>query len=266
MKSVSIATRHQQGSTLIIVLIILLMLTIVGVFSIRTATTTLNISTNAQTSQLLGQTADTPINALQNQGVSSIRNLGSVIGYAIEDSKTEPGKEYIFCYRPTSSSRRVGNSIDMVVARVGTDGGLTVADGTVNAFCDLDADYGSGRDAVVTQIAVKIPTDALDTSETGTDEVCATCTQGNDLSNGKNVKTSSVSQRIRVTTTAIFPFFAADEDVAQACVRERLNDNSDTTTRNMTTVAQCLANLGVPVSSQMQEFYLQDISELIEEI
>ena len=65
--------RVERGSTLIVVMLILLMLTIVGAFSVRTAMTSLNIATNSQTGQLLSQTADTPINTLQNQTLRSVR-------------------------------------------------------------------------------------------------------------------------------------------------------------------------------------------------
>ena len=250
---------NQKGSTLIVVMIVLLMLTIVGVFAIRTAMTTLNIATNAQTNQLLSQSADAPINGLQNQNVGTIRNLGSVIGFAIEDSKVEQGKEYIFCYRPTSPLR-LANTISMAVARVGAGGAIT-AEGPAAAFCDLSADFGSSREAVVTQVSVKIPVDPPANSLPGD-----FLTQGNNESEGQITQTGTVKQRIRITTTAIFPVYAANQADAQACVRTRLNDNTDSATAGFVTVAQCLANLGVPVNSQMQEFYLQDWIEQLSEI
>ncbi len=54
--------RQQRGATLIVVLIMLLVITIVGIFAIRVAMTSLNIATNSQIGQLLLQTGDTPTN------------------------------------------------------------------------------------------------------------------------------------------------------------------------------------------------------------
>lgn len=59
--------RQQCGATLIVVLMMLLVITIVGVFAIRVAMTSLNIATNSQIGQLLLQTGDTPTNLILNQ-------------------------------------------------------------------------------------------------------------------------------------------------------------------------------------------------------
>ena len=45
--------------------------------------------------------------------------------------------------------------------RAGSANNAVVEDGGVAGFCDLTSDYGSNRQAVVTQVAVSIPTDAM---------------------------------------------------------------------------------------------------------
>ena len=95
----------QKGSTIIVVMMMLLFLTIVGVMAIRTSMTTLNIATNAQIGQLSSQTADTPINQVFLEDLNKQVNLSSVIGKAMKDADTEPGKEYVFCYKPRGRTR-----------------------------------------------------------------------------------------------------------------------------------------------------------------
>lgn len=45
--------------------------------------------------------------------------------------------------------------------RAGSANNAVVEDGGVAGFCDLTSDYRSNRQAVVTQVAVSIPTDAM---------------------------------------------------------------------------------------------------------
>lgn len=257
----------QRGSTFIIVMFILILITIVGVLAIRTSMTTLNIATNTQVGQFLSQTADTPLNQVYNSDLSKMVDLSGVVGFALQDSKLEPGKEYIFCYRPTSS-QKFGGSIGVAVIRppADKDSKATVAQGGSTGFCNLKTDFGSNREAVVTQVAVKIPTDPLSDLEAG-----ALLSEGTNLSEGTILPKNIVEQqRIRVTTTAIFPSFAKDMDAAQACIGKDatqpgyISDNSDTSTKGFRTIADCLVSLGIPVNSQTQEFNLQTLFEQTE--
>ena len=109
--------RQQRGATLIVVLIMLLVITLVGVLAIRVAMTSLNIATNSQISQLLLQTGDTPTNLLLNRtSYKNLTSVMSVVGKAIDDQKDplKHGREYIFCYRPTSALQ-VNSILDMTV-------------------------------------------------------------------------------------------------------------------------------------------------------
>lgn len=245
------SVNRQKGSTIIVVLLMLLMLTIVGVLAIRTAMTTLNIATNAQIGQLSSQTADTPINQVFIDDVIKQTNLSSVIGKALKDYDVEPGKEYVFCYKPKGAIK-FGSVMSMAVQKLKSDGGVTLVEGDVKNYCDLSEDFGSARKALVTQVAIKIPTDAVGLPP------LALLTRGTNVSGGQTIPEGLTEQkRIRITTTAVIPAFAKDVDIAQKCMKEHINDDSDAETKGKKTVAQCLVNLGVPVNSQMQEFNLQ---------
>ncbi|MBL8321103.1 MAG: hypothetical protein JNJ93_02430 [Acinetobacter sp.] len=250
---------RQKGSTIIVVMLMLLLLTIVGVVSIRTAMTTLNIATNVQVGQLSSQTADTPINQVFVDDIIRQTNLSSVIGKALKDYDVEPGKEYVFCYKPKGATR-FGSVMAMAVQRLKSDGGVELVEGSSDNFCDLSKDFGSARQGVVTQVAVKIPTDAAGLPP------LALLARGINVSGGQTVPEGVTEQkRIRITTTAVMPAFAKDLSAAQTCLKSHINDDSDAETSGKKTVAQCLANLGVPVNSQMQEFNLQTFLKMIKE-
>ena len=51
----------QEGATLIVVLILLVIITMIGTLAIRSSLTTLNIATNSQAQQLLVQNSDSAI-------------------------------------------------------------------------------------------------------------------------------------------------------------------------------------------------------------
>ena len=259
-----ISSFGQKGMTLIATLFTLLIVTIVGALAIRIAMTSLNIATNAQINQFLSQTADTPINQIYTSNLSTMVDLSGAVGYALSDSKIEPGNEYIFCYRPTSNVK-FGASFNVTTLRPPTAKGekATVADGGALGFCDLTKDFGSKREAVVTQVAVKIPSDPIDLA---TLPPGVTLGRGNNLTEGSLTPKNMVEQqRIRVTTTAILPSFASDIKSAQACLGKDattpgyINDNLDKSTKGFTTTADCLSDIGVPVISQVQEFNLQTI-------
>ena len=259
--------KSERGATLIVVLVVLIMITIIGVLAIRVALTSLNISANAQLGQLLGQTADTPLNQIYTSDVSKILDISGAIGYALQENKLEPGKEYIFCYRPTSNEK-FGASLGVTTLRVPakkTDL-ATVASGGADGFCNLEKDFGSSRKAIVTQVAIKIPANAMDEIAPG-----GSLPRGTNLSSGTSAqKNIAEQQRVRITTTSIVPAYASDLDAAQKCIGKDatqpgyINDNTDPELSDFKTVANCLAGLGVPVNSQTQEFNLQTFYEQIE--
>lgn len=257
--------RQQRGATLIVVLIMLLVITIVGVLAIRVAMTSLNIATNSQIGQLLLQTGDTPTNLLLNR--SSYKNLTSitsVVGKAISDQKDplKHGREYVFCYRPTSALQ-VNSILDMTVLipPLANDPKATVdtTESNRSGFCDLESDFGSSREAVVTQVAVKYISESDPDAAPGAD-----LDRGTDASKDSNVQQGKVDGRVRITATAILPHYSRSNlaDVQEDCIGNGstagyINDNTDTGLRTKKTMADCLTEYGIPVNTQIQEIDLK---------
>src|SRR5690606_34728398 len=193
----------QRGATLIVVLSMLLVITIVGVLAIRVAMTSLNIATNSQIGQLLLQTGDTPTNILLNRSnYKNLTSITSVVGKAINDQKDplKHGREYVFCYRPTSALQ-VNSILDMTVlippAATAADNTKATVDTTESnrsGFCDLESDFGSSREAVVTQVAVKYISETDPDAAPGAD-----LDRGTDASKDSNVQQGKVDGRVRIT-------------------------------------------------------------------
>lgn len=251
--------RQQAGATLIMVLMILLMVTIVGVLAIRVAITALNISTNSQIGQLLLQSSDTPLNQFTRTDLSTVVNLSNVIGAALQESEANPGAEYIFCYKPTST-QVYGATIYSSVIQAGSGNAATLVEGGTRGFCNLTSDFGSSRQAVVTQVAVTIPT----TNATGT-APGAYLGRGTNLSLGSGIPRNLVSQqRIRVTSTAILPAYASStvDTVKNNCLGGntatgiRISDNSEPAMAGKQTLNDCVSSYSMPVNTQVQEFSL----------
>lgn len=82
----------QKGSTLIVVLILLLVITVIGTLAVRQSLTSLNIATNSQAQQLLMQSSDSVLYRLGAEGFASTSgNPTSLLGYALQNQ----GKEVV---------------------------------------------------------------------------------------------------------------------------------------------------------------------------
>ncbi|MEJ2899524.1 PilX N-terminal domain-containing pilus assembly protein [Acinetobacter sp. NS-4] len=259
---------HQRGATLVVVLMMLLVITIVGVLAIRTAMTSLNIATNSQIGQLLLQTSDAPTNFFLNQtNYKNIISIMGVVGKAVND-QADPlrhDREYVFCYRPTSAMQ-TGSILDVTVlippAATANDDTTATVDTTEtnrSGFCDLEKDFGSSREAVVTQVAVKYIAEANPDATPGSD-----LDRGTDASKDSNVQQGKVEGRVRITSTAILPNYSREKisTVQAKCIGNAsevgyINDNTDAGLRTKKTMAQCLTEYGIPVNTQVQEIDLK---------
>ncbi|RSO59847.1 pilus assembly protein [Acinetobacter lactucae] len=234
-------------------LIILLIVISVGVLAIRVAIVSLKVATNSQVSQLNFQSSDTPLELIVQMNPTTLTNITNVIGAALKEHESNPGAEYNFCYKPVSTTN-FAQTRGASLLRAGSANNAVVEDGGVAGFCDLTSDYGSNRQAVVTQVAVSIPTDAA------SDIPGSNLPRGTNTSEGTQLPKSMLStQRIRVITTAFLPAYASTsiETLQRDCLSTssaKISDNFDTALTAKQTLAECLANHNVPFSTQVQEF------------
>ena len=257
--------RHsQRGATMIVVLIMLVLLTLVGIMGIRTAMTSLSIATNSQVGQLVSQSGDTPTNYFLNgSDYQSLTTLTTVVGQAIALHKERPGREVVFCYRPTGKER-IDSAFDTTVLIPPDKSADPDTKATIDSvytdragFCDLTKDFGSSREAVVTQVSVKV------VSEPGS-VIGAALERGSNQAVGATETKDKVEATVRVTSTAIMPSFARESisDIQQKCIGNGsnvgyINDNLGADLTGKKTVADCLSGYGIPLSTQVQEFELR---------
>ncbi len=252
--------KSQQGAALIMVLLVLLLVTVVGVMAIRAAMTSLNVSTNSQATQLMVQASDTPLNFYLNRmDLGGIVSQGGVIGASI--SNPTSGREYLYCFKPLNASPMGLRARATVVAAKTDNTGLAdIVGGATQGICNLNQDYGSSRQATVTQVVVSVPPPDASAAPG------AKLNRSIDLNTAAPVPTNLQKQdTIRVTTVTMFPAFASKSlsDIQSACLvsgKIRISDNSDSrwaSAPNHRTLADCLAKEGMPVDVQMQEYNLQ---------
>jgi type II secretory pathway pseudopilin PulG len=260
--------RHQRGATLIVVLILMLLISIVGLYAIRHSVFSLKLATNAQVQTLLMQTSDVALDHLEKNFKSNeASHLASTpVGQVLLAGNQ--GKELQFCFKPTQTGERAGKGMffDLaefrIVERLNIEeqtGVSAALSGDVTAVCDPESMFSIGRKAVVTQVAVVSPDDP--TVEMGRFELAA---KNSDLKE-VNVET----KRIRVIVTSFAPALAANADIADinTCLQERMMDDTLLNNRadpalnpsqvKVETVHECLNQLGVPLNTQLAEYVVR---------
>lgn len=252
---------YQQGATLIVVLIMLLLITLIGVYAVRQSVVTLNVATNAQVSTLLMQSSDVALSKLERDFRARKRDNyeSTPIGRIANASEDVSDLELQFCYKPSETTAQNNNFFSLIDYRIvrpgavsGTPGrvrNVVMVDGTVEGYCDPATMFTSGRQAVVTQIY------AMRTSGVG----CLSRYSCAATGEGLGPKTTSVNKHIRFTVLSFAPAMASgvSTDSIRACLRDRLGDVTHAQNSNIETSTACLNALGVPVNTQTQEYALK---------
>jgi hypothetical protein len=246
----------QEGATLIVVLILLVIITVIGTLAIRSSLTALNIATNSQAQQLLVQNSDSAIFNVENPTLL-IRNTAYDGLFGQVKTDANKGKELVFCYRGASSSFYDYSQASFMQWVSGT--APSNSELGLDGYCKIDDAnfFTSGRRAVMTQVAVKVNT-STDSQSVGLDQAFQHMQQGTDVDSAKIDK----SEKILVTATSIIPALssASDADI-NACFSRHMNQvvvpNGVITASGMDkSVAECLQGLGVPVNTQITEYNL----------
>ena len=250
----------QKGATLIVVLLMLLLITIIGSMAIRVSTSSLKLATNSQVNQLLRQSADTPFQLIRNLPANKLRVADNAIGALIVGN--DINREYLFCYSPTIDKNFALTTKTTIVSPFNNSGDLIAGDavnvisGGTRGFCDLKKDFGSKREATVTQVAVSLSNDSSPDQERFQHYAEGTEISGNTVVS--NIV--SVPIRLKVTTIAMLPAFSTTniETVQSNCFTTsniRLANNVDYPTKK--SISDCVRGYGIPAEVQTQEFILK---------
>lgn len=243
--------RAQQGSALIAVMFILLLISLLGALAIRQGLTSLNIATNSQVNALLFQSADSLFAKLEQAANTEGAAAGSIKNPMIlAATMAVDGSEIFICHRPLIDANVANDANDgTTVAPDAVGNGATSVDGRGTGYCDLTKDFNSARRAVVSQIAVMVPQDSA--QDYAPFEFAPRKTDDD------GAKIDKVT-RIRTYITSILPSLSdADISAVQSeCIENRSNDNQDAVNQGRETLLDCLARYGVPAKTQVQEYQL----------
>ena len=257
---------HQTGATLITVLILLLLMTIVGLYAIRNSIFNLRLATNAQVQTLLMQTSDVALDHLEkNFNTNEATNLaGTPIGQVLLDGNQ--GKELQFCFKPTEiESSAAKNNIFFnlgdfrIIERssISDATGVSAAlSGDISAVCNPATMFSISRKAIVTQIAVVNPDDP------------AVEMRKFELTNkNTDLKADVDTKRVRVVAISFAPAMAPSVTLADmnTCLGERVMDElllknraeSTSGQVKVETLHECLNKLGVPLNTQVAEYVVR---------
>ena len=238
----------QQGSVLIVVLIMLVVITIIGTWAIRGSITSLNIATNTQAQALLMQNSDSAFFTLENKTSDPLTFTNMRIGDGMLSYVLKPenkGKELVFCMRGENTDNFVGSRIASVIYWQGTS--IKNSDFGKNGYCQIDRanDFISGRKAVMTQVTVRASRNNEDWEH---------MYDGDDKESSKGTGIQSVT----ITSTSILPNLSTGStDAINKCLNS-YTSFEDEVVKNLT-VTDCLAGINVPYSTQEMEYTLRSV-------
>lgn len=242
------AKKSQRGATLIVVLVMLVLLTLVGLWAIRGSITSLKISTNAQVVALLKQTSDSVFFTLENKTDDELVFTNMRIGDGMLNYTLRPenkGKELVFCVRGETVDNFVGSRIGSVVYWQGKT--IKNTDMGKNGFCQVGrtSDFLSGRNAVLTQVSVRAGSSDRDWEH---------LMEGDD----KETSKSTGIQKVVITATSLIPKLSnSDDSKINECLSNFTSFKDDLVQND--TVTDCLASLNVPYSTQEMEYTMKPV-------
>lgn len=253
---------YQRGATLITILFVLLLVTVVGTFAVKQSIVGLGIATNSQARNLMQQTADAVFFALEQDNKDNAilqKNLSSLGMLGMVKSDNFLTKELVFCYRPKSQKTMFDlNKASIVSWQETTDPSDSTKKITqikndelgITGFCQYTSnDFSSGRDIMISQIAVK-------KSAVNSDVPFKFYPIGTDTS---TVQLDNI-QPVRVVVTTVIPSMVSGGNAWSSnmteinkCFKNYTNEKSTEYT-DTETVADCFEKLGVPYSQQVMDY------------
>lgn len=245
--------QYQKGATLIVVLFVLIFMILIGTLAVKQSLVGLNVATNSQAQSLMRQTADAVFFALERDNQDSTvfqKNLSSLGLFGMVKSDSFLDKELVFCYRPKTQAH-VFNLQNASVIYPTSDTEVNNTELGITGFCKYTAtDYSSGRDFMISQIAVK-------KSSLKTDVPFKYYPLGTDAA---TVQLDQV-QPVQIIVTTIIPGAASGtgagwgtfDSQINSCFNGYMNDKSAKYPKQKT-VAECFSELGVPYSQQVMDY------------
>ena len=277
MKKLSSMPTSQQGVALIVVLLFLILITLAGAIAVRNSTTDLKLATSEQAETLLLNTADntnksieqvinidmtdSKAKAQKSIALSSAGMLGYFMNVGAEENR---GDQIVFCYRPRAKYFFRMSEATVIDPSGGSK--LTTGASSSGGFCRITnaEDFSSARNNVMTQIAITRPSSDMMTAEpfeyVPPERSITTA------------KVTSSSPNFRIFSTSFLPGMtqAKESDILKCLKKPNQNaadygyaakdeDDKDIIKYYDDTLTQCLANLGVPAKTLVEDIKLENL-------
>ncbi|KAF7275664.1 hypothetical protein GWI33_011446 [Rhynchophorus ferrugineus] len=229
----------------------LVLLTIAGTWAIRSSLVSLNITTNTQAQSLLMQNSDSVFFTLENQMDDALAFANMRIGDGILAYVMRPenkNKELVFCIRGTVANNFAGSRYGSVVYWQGNT--INNSEMGKNGFCKLtrSIDFLSKRAAVLTQVSIRAAPSAQDWEH---------IISGDDKETSKRQEI----QKVIITATSLLPNLSTSiESKVESCLTNYTSFVDTTLPIANKTVTDCLAENGVPYSTQDMEYTLRYVN------
>lgn len=225
----------QSGATLIVVLVMLVLITLVGTWALKSSILTLKISTNSQVRSLLLENSNSALFNIEDPNQVA-RHLALDGMFSYFNGVQNQDDELIFCYRPSS----MFTFYSMDKASVITKDGSTQKMG-ITGFCKK-GEFSSGRSAIQAQVYLK---KNVEVGLPFSSVPIGTSLGGSEV--------PVVSNNISATVISILPSFAGANtttDKIEACFKKTaIKKDKDTET-----VEECFQKLNIPYNLQHADY------------
>lgn len=208
INSAVVYRQSEQGATLIVVLLFLVLILLAGAIAVRQSNTDLKVATSDQINTILLQSSDSGNQKLENmingdpssEQYRDVTSSAGVFGHFLLDDKNV-GNEFIYCFNPRTQKYLTANA-----TIIDPSGGYW--SGLNNGICDYNSadGYTSNRQTIVTQMSVT--TTAPDPDEEAFSQMVI----------GKEVE-DRTSQRYRfdIRATSALPAYHEPKDGSGSC-------------------------------------------------
>lgn len=230
--------RKHQGSTLVIVLVILILVTLIGAMAVRTGIFGLRLATNSQVQALLLESSNAALFNLEDPSQVE-RQMADDGMYGYFDSDQNAKDELVFCYRASQ-----GQFFSKPNASAITQNGSTNKIG-VRGFCKANQ-YATGRSAVLAQVYLK--KNIVEEDKQPFEHIPQGISLGPSLD-----KMPVVNNSISATVISVLPSFSsAKNDDIEDCFRMPRAE-----------VSQCFRNLNIPFNTQHADYIVGSQPKLV---
>jgi hypothetical protein len=226
-----------QGSTLVIVLVILVLITLIGTMAVRTGIFGLRLATNSQIQALLLESTNAALFNLEDPDQIERQMAGDGM-YSYFESAHNANDELVFCYR---ASQRQFFSMQNA-SSITQDGNFNKIG--ITGFCKANQ-YATGRSAVLTQVY-------LNKNIMGEGQLFEHVPKGTSLGASTN-NIPVVNNSISATVISVLPSFSSATDTnIENCFKRRKAE-----------VSQCFRELNIPFNTQHADYIVGSQPKLV---